>query len=93
MKVNNPTDQKIEVVINGTSYSIEPKSSLGGVPTEHAERWQKMTHNFLIVSPDDEKVVEPVLEPEKEVSPFLGEEGPKEEILVEKPKKAVKKVK
>ena len=72
MKIINPTESKLEVIIRGTNYSIEPNGTLNNISAEDALYWKSKLHEFLIVSQDDKiepKVVEKVEEVIEEVKP------------------------
>ena len=49
MIVKNNTDKKISVKIKGNLYEVEANDSISGVPSEHAEYWKTMLHNFLVL--------------------------------------------
>jgi len=76
MKIINPTDLKVEVVIEGQEYSIEPQGSLEGVSAVVATNWKTHTHNFLIL---EEEVGEAVQEDSEEVEEVVEEEEETEE--------------
>ena len=53
MKIINPTTSKIEVIIHGNNYSIEPLGVLTNVPPEDALYWKTNLHLFMEVYNDD----------------------------------------
>lgn len=79
MIVRNPTEVQISVTIKGTTYEIEPKGSIMGVPEEHAVEWRTSTHQFIVIEPEDvaevvEKVKEIIEEEVKIEEPEVTEE-------------------
>ena len=49
MIVKNPTNNRIEVRIQGVDYVVEANDEIKGVPAAHADYWVSMLHSFLIV--------------------------------------------
>jgi hypothetical protein len=72
MKIVNPTDSDVYVVIEGTEYSIPARGEITGVKEEHAFHWKKRVHGFLQVQPEPKaekpKVEEAVEEVAEEVT-------------------------
>lgn len=82
----NPTDNKIEVQINGKVYSVEPKSTVS-LPEADAEYWVTHIHHFMSYVGSAQPKEEVVEETKSEEVPA---EEPKKESAV---KKVVKKLK
>jgi hypothetical protein len=61
MIVTNPTKNKISVLINGTTYSLEPEETKSGIPEADARHWQEQTHKFIILRKEKVKVEEPIV--------------------------------
>ena len=89
MKITNPIDKKIEVVIKGSKYSIEANGSID-LPKEIAIFWKDKIHQFLLLS--ESKKIEEVIEV-KEVVVEAKEEiiAPVEEVIIESSIKKSKK--
>lgn len=75
--IYNPTEEKVNIQIEGIVYSVEPESSIA-IKESHAEKW-KAIHGFMRVT-------------DYEVKKEIKEEK-KEEVKEEKTKKEVKEVK
>lgn len=88
MKVYNPTDKSITVMIKGDTYTVGADSAISNVPSEVADYWVSSLHNFLVISEDT--VTPEVIEEVKEEVKEVVEE--KEEV-VEEPKKIKKTIK
>lgn len=53
MKVHNPTEGTLDVIIAGNNYKVGPGETISKVPKERAEHWQKKLHPFIELSPDE----------------------------------------
>jgi hypothetical protein len=52
MRIKNPTDVNISVVVMGSKYSINANGILSNVSEVHAKYWRDNIHNFLQLSED-----------------------------------------
>lgn len=83
MKITNPTKNKIDVLLRGKIYSIEPEGVLNNIPEDIAREWQEEHHKFLVLRKDNLEDVkpEPVIELQTPVLPNTKEV--EEEVVVE----------
>ena len=104
MKITNPRDVDFTIQVKGgQTYTVLANDSITGVPSEHANFWKEL-HPFMMVTEDagvkkvkeetnveiKEEVVEALEKVIEEVVPEIEEV--KEETIVDKVKKATRKV-
>lgn len=85
MKIINPTDKKLEMQFEGTTYSVEAEDSTE-VSNKVATHWKKNVHSFIVIETEEVKVAS---EPVKEEKP--KEDKKVEEVKEEKPKVSLNK--
>lgn len=91
MLLKNPTKEELSIQFDGAVYTVAPESEIS-VPDPVAKFWQENIHNFVVVSVEKTKTVEPVvIKPVATVAPVVEEK--KEETPVEAPIEAVKPAK
>lgn len=61
MKVINPTDKDLQIQYKGDVYSVKANDSVN-VPSDVAEYWKSMIHNFLQVEEESEQKTSPETE-------------------------------
>lgn len=66
MKVTNPTDNDIKVIIEGEEYEVAAGKTLRGVPEKHAKYWVERLHSFLELGSEDKKTPSKSIKEDKE---------------------------
>ena len=84
MKIINPTDKEISVVIKGTSYTLPASGFIPNVPDQDAEDWQTKTHQFIKLEKDVVEKTDSELKDEVEKVKQEIEEVKKIKDIVEK---------
>ncbi len=64
MKIINPTENKLEMQFEGTTYTVEADDSTE-VSEKVATHWKENVHSFIVVETDEVKVA-PKVEDKKE---------------------------
>lgn len=54
MKIKNPTNNQLNVVIRGVQYYIKANGTLSGVPASDAVYWRDRLHNFLEIEEEND---------------------------------------
>lgn len=74
MIVKNPTENRLEVQVQGVTYVIEPEGTLENVPEAHARYWQESLHKFIVIRNEKKEEVETVVMPKPKVEEVVTEE-------------------
>lgn len=77
MKITNPTEDTIEVKIEGKEYKIEGGETKS-ISEKHARHWKKYLHGFMELEGEESDEVEE--SPEEEVEEEVEEEDKEEEV-------------
>lgn len=94
IKVYNPTNHTLNVMIQGYEYEAAPESyacrvgkpDRTDIPEDHASHWKNRIHQFIELQVEEDGKAEEVVVTEKKEEKEEEEEG-----IVSKVKKAVKK--
>jgi hypothetical protein len=85
MKIVNPTDLIVTIVIKGVTLSVDPHGEVCGLAEEQVVEWKKV-HGFLLIKDEDVVVKEEKKETEVPVEFFAIKEP--EVVINKKTKKS-----